>query len=112
MYNTLSESFSHLLVHFNYMSRFITSRSNLGILSCTAAWQSRIAAKPLQGVLGFLIASYIWFAVPISISTSAGLAYLTMASDNVTSILSPADVDQGKVSNVSYPHSFYFYSDM
>ncbi|XP_052276806.1 uncharacterized protein LOC127876018 [Dreissena polymorpha] len=39
-----------------------------------AAWQSRIAAKPLQGVLGFFIAAFIWFAIPISISTSAGLA--------------------------------------
>ncbi|KAL4230282.1 hypothetical protein ACF0H5_010667 [Mactra antiquata] len=62
-----------------------------------AAWQSRIAAKPLQGVLGFLIAAYIWFAIPISISTSAGLAYLSMAIDNSSSILSPADVDAGLV---------------
>ncbi|XP_045204552.2 uncharacterized protein LOC123557251 [Mercenaria mercenaria] len=63
-----------------------------------AAWQSRIAAKPLQGVLGFLIAAYIWFAIPISISTSAGLAYLSMALDNSsTSVLSPADVDEGLI---------------
>ncbi|XP_052797300.1 uncharacterized protein LOC128229424 [Mya arenaria] len=62
-----------------------------------AAWQSRIAAKPLQGVLGFIIASYIWFAIPISISTSAGLAYLSMATGNSSNILSPADVDAGLV---------------
>ncbi|XP_060551994.1 uncharacterized protein LOC132713418 [Ruditapes philippinarum] len=62
-----------------------------------AAWQSRIAAKPLQGVLGFLIAAYIWFAIPISISTSAGLAYLSMSLDNSSSILSPEDVDAGLV---------------
>lgn len=60
-----------------------------------AAWQSRIAAKPLQGVLGFLIASFIWFAVPISIATSTGLAYLTLASGNSSLVLSQGDIDSG-----------------
>lgn len=69
-----------------------------------AAWQSRIAAKPLQGVLGFLIAAYIWFAIPISISTSAGLAYLSMASDNSTSLLSPGDIDKGMITPFMTEH--------
>ncbi|KAK3592701.1 hypothetical protein CHS0354_037837 [Potamilus streckersoni] len=62
-----------------------------------ASWQSRIAAKPLQGVLGFQIASYIWFAVPTSIATSTGLAYLVMSYENATGQLSVGDIDAGLV---------------
>ena len=65
-----------------------------------AAWQSRIAAKPVQGVVGFLIAAFIWFAIPVTISTTTGLAYLATASQNATNMLSAEDIDRGKTTVV------------
>ncbi|XP_041356757.1 uncharacterized protein LOC121373965 [Gigantopelta aegis] len=62
-----------------------------------ASWQSRIAAKPVQGVLGFLAASFIWFAIPSSIGTSTGLAYLALSATNSTFKLSDQDIDAGLV---------------
>ncbi|KAK0050544.1 urea-proton symporter DUR3-like isoform X1, partial [Biomphalaria pfeifferi] len=63
-----------------------------------ASWQSRIAAKPVQGVLGFFAATYIWFAIPSTIGTTLGLAYLAKTADNNnTMLLDSGDVDQGLV---------------
>ncbi|KAH9519869.1 hypothetical protein Btru_071108 [Bulinus truncatus] len=60
-----------------------------------ASWQSRIAAKPVQGVLGFFAATYIWFAIPSTIGTTLGLAYLAKTADNNnTMLLESGDVDQ------------------
>ncbi|KAK6975315.1 urea-proton symporter DUR3, partial [Biomphalaria glabrata] len=60
-----------------------------------ASWQSRIAAKPVQGVLGFFAATYIWFAIPSTIGTTLGLAYLAKTADNNnTMLLDSGDVDQ------------------
>ncbi|GFO39860.1 urea-proton symporter dur3-like [Plakobranchus ocellatus] len=53
-----------------------------------ATWQNKIAAKSTQGVVGLLAASFIWFAVPTTIGTSTGLAYLAFSGsgpgDNIT----------------------------
>lgn len=63
-----------------------------------ASWQSRIAAKPLQGVLGFLFATYMWFAIPSSISATTGLAYLALSAENATTVLSLDQINGGKAS--------------
>jgi Na+/proline symporter len=63
-----------------------------------ASWQSRIAAKPVQGVLGFFAATYIWFAIPSTIGTTLGLGYLARTSSpNSTFALDADDIDQGLV---------------
>ncbi|KAK7097666.1 uncharacterized protein [Littorina saxatilis] len=62
-----------------------------------ASWQSRIAAKPVQGVMGFLLATFVWFAVPSTIGTTAGLTYLALSADNSSLALSPGDIDAGLV---------------
>ncbi|XP_071088112.1 uncharacterized protein [Haliotis cracherodii] len=62
-----------------------------------ASWQSRIAAKPVQGVLGFFAATYIWFAIPSSIGTSTGLAYLALSSSNSSFALPSSVIDAGLV---------------
>ncbi|XP_050416686.1 uncharacterized protein LOC126830352 [Patella vulgata] len=62
-----------------------------------ASWQSRIAAKPTQGVMGFLAATYMWFAIPTSIGTSSGLAYLALSSNNSAATLPMDDVHAGLV---------------
>jgi len=60
-----------------------------------ANWQSRIAAKPTQGVIGFLIAAYLWCIVPIVLSFSSTMAYFTVSSQNGTHLLSQEEIDNG-----------------
>lgn len=77
-----------------------------------ASWQSRIAAKPAQGVIGFIVATFLWFAVPSTIGTSIGVTYLSFSAHNANVTLSNADIDAGQccVLAVFYPsiHPFYF----
>ena len=60
-----------------------------------ASWQSRIAAKPTQGVLGFFAATYMWFAIPSTIGTSVGFAYLDHSATNASNAISQSDIDAG-----------------
>ncbi|XP_025086239.1 urea-proton symporter DUR3-like [Pomacea canaliculata] len=62
-----------------------------------ASWQSRIAAKPTQGVLGFFAATYIWFAIPSTIGTSVGFAYLDHTAGGANQSLSTEAIDSGLV---------------
>lgn len=62
-----------------------------------ASWQSRIAAKPVQGVYGFLLATFVWFAVPSTIGTATGLTYLALAAENTSLALPIGDIDAGLV---------------
>ena len=65
-----------------------------------AAWQSRIAAKPVQGVLGFLGATMLWFAIPTTIGTTAAITYLSFSAGNASLTLPLGDVDAGKLYRV------------
>lgn len=61
-----------------------------------ASWQSRIAAKPVQGVWGFLLAGLMWFSIPSTMATTTGMAYIVLsAENNVTHFLDPGQIDQG-----------------
>nr|WGU51207.1 DUR3-like urea transporter subtype A2 [Theodoxus fluviatilis] len=62
-----------------------------------ASWQSRIAAKPIEGVLGFLFASFMWFAIPTSIGTTSGLAYLALSASNYSYTIPTPSIDAGLV---------------
>ncbi|KAJ8298157.1 hypothetical protein KUTeg_024688 [Tegillarca granosa] len=63
-----------------------------------ASWQSRIAAKPVQGVWGFLLAGLMWFSIPSTMATTTGMAYIVLsAENNVTHFLDPGQIDQGLV---------------
>ncbi|KAK3610644.1 hypothetical protein CHS0354_028024 [Potamilus streckersoni] len=96
----------------NYNNSYLTFRSESGILygvvllfeaTCIsfldqANWQSRIAAKPTQGVIGFIIAAYLWFSIPTSISFTATMAYFSLSfQNNQTHPLSSADIDNGYI---------------
>ena len=61
-----------------------------------ANWQSRIAAKPAQGVWGFLIAAFVWFSLPTSISFTAAMSYMSMSFQNGTHLLDASDIENGK----------------
>lgn len=61
-----------------------------------ASWQSRIAAKPVQGVWGFILAGFIWFAIPATMATTTGMAYIAISSINGTHLLTVGEIDEGK----------------
>merc|ERR1712226_1784232 len=69
---------------------------NFGTVFCDQAyWQSSVAAKPLQGVWGFITGGLTWFAIPFSLATTMGLAYLGMSSAQGAPLLSEKDVSAG-----------------
>ena len=49
----------------------------------------------MQGVWGFLLATFVWFAVPSTIGTTTGLTYLALTADNASLALPVADIDAG-----------------
>ena len=60
-------------------------------------WQSSVAAKPKQGVTGFIIGGLAWFAVPFSFATTMGLGYLALSAKEGGPLLSSDDVNAGKM---------------
>lgn len=62
-----------------------------------ASWQSRIAAKPVQGVWGFILAGFMWFAIPSTMATTTGMAYIALSAENGTNILTNGQIDQGNL---------------
>merc|ERR1711874_419574 len=69
---------------------------NFGTVFCDQAyWQSSVAAKPLQGVWGFISGGLVWFAIPFTLATTMGLAYLGLSSAQGAPLLTDADVSSG-----------------
>jgi hypothetical protein len=58
-------------------------------------WQCGVAAKPRQGVIGFLAGGLTWFSVPFVFATTMGLAYLALGEINGSPLLTAGDVDRG-----------------
>jgi len=69
---------------------------NFGTVFCDQAyWQSSVAAKPLQGVWGFISGGLTWFAIPFTLATTMGLAYLGLSSAQGSPLLTDEDVMKG-----------------
>merc|ERR1712168_1149488 len=69
---------------------------NFGTVFCDQAyWQSSVAAKPLQGVWGFISGGLVWFAIPFTLATTMGLAYLGLSSAQGAPLLTDDDVMKG-----------------
>ena len=49
----------------------------------------------LQGVWGFILGGLTWFAIPFSLATTMGLAYLGMSSAQGAPLLTDHDVSSG-----------------
>ncbi|CAD5123308.1 DgyrCDS11664 [Dimorphilus gyrociliatus] len=60
-------------------------------------WQSSVAAKPKNGVWGFLSGGLVWFAVPFTFATTMGLAYISMSVENGRPLLTESEVNDGLV---------------
>ncbi len=58
-------------------------------------WQSSVAAKPKDGVFGFLAGGLVWFSVPFTFATTMGLAYIALSSSDGQPLLSPTEVNAG-----------------
>merc|ERR1712012_116695 len=69
---------------------------NFGTVFCDQAyWQSSVAAKPLQGVWGFISGGLVWFAIPFTLATTMGLAYLGLSSAQGAPLLTDEDISAG-----------------
>merc|ERR1711970_697480 len=73
----------------NIVGNFVT------VFCDQAYWQSSVAAKPLQGVWGFISGGLVWFAIPFTLATTMGLAYLGMSSAQGSPLLTDEDVMKG-----------------
>ncbi|XP_053394381.1 uncharacterized protein LOC128555605 [Mercenaria mercenaria] len=60
-------------------------------------WQSSVAAKPRQGVLGFLAGGLVWFSIPFALATTMGLAYIALSAQQGQPLLAENDVNSGLV---------------
>ncbi|KAH9514149.1 urea active transporter [Bulinus truncatus] len=60
-------------------------------------WQISVAAKPKQGVIGFLLGGLAWFAIPFSLSMAMGLAYVALSTCQGEAMLSDDDISLGLV---------------
>ena len=62
-----------------------------------AYWQSSVAAKPRQGVWGFISGGLCWFSVPFCMATTMSLAYLALSSSEGVQLLTVQQRDEGLV---------------
>jgi len=58
-------------------------------------WQCAVAAKPSQGVWGFLAGGLVWFGVPFCFASTMGLAYLALSQHAGSPLLTDQDVNRG-----------------
>ncbi|CAH1779211.1 unnamed protein product [Owenia fusiformis] len=68
-----------------------------GIFGDQSYWQSSVAAKPIDGMWGFMVGGIVWFSIPFVLATSFGLSYLAVENWQDTPILSPLEIEQGLV---------------
>jgi hypothetical protein len=47
-------------------------------------WQSSVAAKPKEGVFGFLLGGLCWFAIPFAFASTTGLGYIALSAQQGT----------------------------
>ncbi|KAF0290949.1 Urea-proton symporter DUR3 [Amphibalanus amphitrite] len=74
---------------------------NFGTVFCDQAyWQSAVAARPSHGVWGFVLGGLTWFAIPFTLATTMGLAYVALSSAQAGPLLTDADVASGLVAPV------------
>lgn len=104
----------------NFQNSYLTFRTKSGLIYgvviifmatsisfCDQAnWQSRIAAKPSQGVIGFFFAAYMWFVVPTAMSFTITMTYFAMSNENGTHLLTDAEIDNGETTSFNYDSPF------
>lgn len=93
----------------NFAGSLLTFRSQSGLINgviilfmtiaimfCDQAnWQGKIAARPSEGVVGFLLAGFLVFALPASVSYKATLIYKTMSLRHGSNLLTDEEIDSG-----------------
>ena len=106
----------------NYDQSLLTYRSESGLINgivvlfmtiavifCDQSnWQSKIAAKPTEGVVGFLLAGFLWFAIPTSLSYKATLVYKTMSYQYGSNLLTDDEINAGRSCTCPSLCSYYY----
>lgn len=76
---------------------FIIPQGNFGTVFVDQSyWQSSVAAKPRQGIWGFLSGGLVWFAVPFTFATTMGLSYIALSAREGQHLLTGDDVNAGQ----------------
>lgn len=58
-------------------------------------WQSSVAAKPKEGVFGFIFGGICWFAIPFAFASTTGLGYIALSAQQNAPLLSDESVNSG-----------------
>lgn len=91
-------SFLTLISNSGFMFGMITVAGGFGTSFVDQSyWQSSVAAKPKQGVLGFLAGGLVWFSIPFALATTMGLAYIALSAQQNKPLLSNEEVELGLV---------------
>ena len=97
--NKIIQSFARFLAvpssDYNYYSHVLFAGNFGTVFVDQSYWQSAVAAKPRQGVWGFLFGGLVWFAVPFAFATTMGLSYIALSAHQGAPLLSDADVSAG-----------------
>ncbi|XP_059168393.1 LOW QUALITY PROTEIN: uncharacterized protein LOC131950305 [Physella acuta] len=95
-----NKNFNYLTILSNegLMFGLINVVGNFGtVIVDQSYWQCAVAAKPKQGVVGFILGGMAWFAIPFSLSTAMGLAYIALSAEQGGALLTDAEVNAGLV---------------
>ncbi|CAH1774641.1 unnamed protein product [Owenia fusiformis] len=94
----LDNSYLTMVSSKGFMFGIINIIGNFGAVFVDQSfWQSGVAAKPKQGVWGFLIGGLVWFAIPFVFATTMGLSYIAMETHAGESLLCADQVNEGLV---------------
>ncbi|KAL3315476.1 hypothetical protein Ciccas_005893 [Cichlidogyrus casuarinus] len=58
-------------------------------------WAASVAAKPSEGVIGFILGGIVWFAIPFTFGTVCSLFYLSIGTALGNDFLTQTQVDSG-----------------
>ncbi|XP_052271715.1 uncharacterized protein LOC127872425 [Dreissena polymorpha] len=106
-------SFLTFVSRSGFLFGLINISSNFGTCFVDQSfWQSSVAAKPRQGVLGFLAGGLVWFSIPFALASTMGLGYIALSAYQDTPLLSEEEVNQGLVLPAVAQHLFGKGGDM
>ncbi|XP_064641869.1 uncharacterized protein LOC135496466 [Lineus longissimus] len=92
------QSYLTMRSHLGLVFGIINIVGNFGTVFVDQAyWQSAVAAKPKEGVWGFLAGGMVWFAVPFTFATTMGLVFVAMGAEQGLPLLSDDDISKGLV---------------
>ncbi|XP_071942432.1 uncharacterized protein [Antedon mediterranea] len=60
-------------------------------------WQSGVAAKPREGMWGFISGGLVWFAIPFTFAATMGFSFLALSSYSGEQLITDDQINEGLV---------------